>query len=570
LPQGHLEPDADKPGTKAAAVIAEVVGKCEIVQPDPAWKEGWDLADGEAEGWECARVLEYLESHLVTPREKAPEPRVETNISSGDLHEQSLAVWTAVEQVNNPPALLTSAAGLTIVDRDPFDRARRRIAKPELLRQWLTERLAFKRFSNDGVVGAKPSDVLIQNLLAFARPRLPFLRRVTEVPILAPDGRLIASEGFDERSGIYYLPHPALANLETAPDPPTPDEIKSACALIDDLTVDFPFVGECDRAHAYSFALLPIVRATIDGPTPLFRFEAPQARTGKSLLMRTLARLGCSAISDLTAPDDEDEWRKRITSAMGEAPDAFLIDNATALDSAQLAKLLTDDIWEDRRLGGNEQVRYPVRCTFGATLNNPILSREMLGRSLRIRLDAQTAHPEQRKKFRHPNLVEYARENRAALVGALVTLARAAPESDPDAPVLGGYEAFCRRMSATLKAIGIEGLLGDRGDRSSLSSSEIALFAFVEAWADRYAGKEVEIKDLLDLARDTDGLSLGRRDDDNSQRAALGKFLRKHRRYTVGNWCISDPLEGRHPRWHLIPVGRDDGRRDDDGEELEV
>ena len=105
-------------------------------------------------------------------------------------------------------------------------------------------------------------------------------------------------------------------------------------------------------------------------------------------------------------------------------------------------------------------MRYPVRCTLAATLNNPIISREILGRSLRIRLDAKTDRPEQRAKFRHPNLEEYARENRAKLVGALLTLARAASGFDAKAPVLGGYETFSRRMAVVLRAIGVPDFSG--------------------------------------------------------------------------------------------------------------
>ena len=60
--------------------------------------------------------------------------------------------------------------------------------------------------------------------------------------------------------------------------------------------------------------------------------------------------------------------------------------------------------------------------------------------------------------------------------------------------------------------------------------------AFVQAWAESYDGKEVEISELLKIAREIDSLPLGRAENDNSQRAALGKFLRKHRGYTVAKW----------------------------------
>ena len=124
-----------------AILAAEFNGRCQVVQPDPAWRKGWDLADAETEGWNTAKVLQYLEAHLITPKKRVEE-RVEVNISSGDLDEQTQVVWQAIQQVNDPAGLLTSASGLVIVDRDVFGRARRQIATIERLRHWLTARLA--------------------------------------------------------------------------------------------------------------------------------------------------------------------------------------------------------------------------------------------------------------------------------------------------------------------------------------------------------------------------------------------------------------------------------------------
>jgi hypothetical protein len=549
-----LWPDADPPGIKAMTNLADILaGRCQVVQPDAGWCKGFDLADAEAEGWDGARALAYLESHLITPQPR-PEERVKVNVSSGDLEAQSRAVWDTLQLANDPPSLLTSATGLTIVDRDVFGRARRRIATADRLRHFLTSRLAFTRFSKEGEIATKPSDVLLSNLLIYADPPLKFLRRVTEVPILKPDGGVITEEGFDEASGIYYLPHPSLRTLEIGAEPPPPSEIEGALALIEDLLADFPFVAECDKAHAVAFVLVPLLRLTIAGRTPLFRFEAPQPRTGKTLLMRILAGLVCTAVCDISQTTDDEEWRKRITAALREEPDAILIDNATSLESPQLNKVLTDDVWADRQLGGNETVRYPVRCVFGATLNNPIISREIQGRSLRIRLDARSDRPELGRQFQHPNLEEYVRENRAALVGALVTIARATSGFDLDAPVLGGFESFARRMSAVLKAVGIKGFLQDRQDTAALSADEAALVSFVEAWGQHWSSQKVELSDLLPIAESIDGLPLGRSELARSRQTALGMLLHKHRGYTVGQWQISDPVPGRHARWYLIAV----------------
>jgi putative DNA primase/helicase len=552
-----LWPDADEAGVKAMAQLADLFnGRCQVVQPDKLWRKGWDLADAEVEQWDTAKVLSYLVAHLVKPRQRPIMERPSVNIAGGDLASKSNAVWAAVDAINNPPWLVATPTGITIVDRDIFGRGRRQAATLDSLRWALTARLFFQKYDKDGhPTSTHPPDVLLTNLLVNPRPPLGNMRRLCEVPIVAPDGRLIAKEGFDAASGIYYLPHPDLADIELS-ESPTPSEIEGAVALIDDLLADFPFVEDCDRAHAIAFALVPILRLTIVGRTPLFRFEAPQPRTGKSLLMRTLARLACSesGISDVSPTADEEEWRKRITGVLRKEPEAFLIDNADSLESAQLKKLLTDDLWEDRQLGSSDTVRYPVQCVFGVSLNNPVISREIMGRSIRVRLDAKSQHPEARGGFRHPNLEEYARENRAALVGALVTIARASSTPDETVACLGGYEQFCRRMSAVLKAAGISGFLGDAHDDSALSGEESALIHFVELWAEEYSTHQKETADLVQVAERVEGIYLGRSDSVRAKSTALGMFLRKHRGATVGHYRIGDPSDRRPTTWHLIPL----------------
>lgn len=554
-----LWPDNDEPGIKAMAQLAETLrGRCQIVQPDKAWSKGWDLADAETQGWNGQQVLDYLEKHVISATE-APQARPTVTISSADLEIQSQAVWTAINSINDPPWLVATASDLTLVRRDVFGRVRRQPANIENLRKALTSRLEFKKHTAEGfLTGCKPSEVLLTNLIVDPKPPIVFMRRLAEVPVLAPDGRLIMKEGYDRESAVLYLPHPDMATLDLSDEAPSGPEIEGAVALLDDLLADFPFVADCDRAHAIAFALTPIMRLAILGRTPLFRFEAPQPGTGKSLLMRTLARLTCSTISELAPTEDDEEWRKRITSALVREPEAFLIDNANSLKSPSLAKLLTDDTWDDRILGTNTSVRYDVQCIFGATLNNPEVTREILRRSLRIRLDAKTEHPESRANFRHANLEEYCRENRAALVGALVTLSRAAVTLDYKGAMLGGYEPFCRRMAATLKRAGVDGFLGDREDMSALSLQENANVAFVTRWGEQFGTHPVSTNDLLETAKQIDGFWLGKSETDRAQKTALGMWLSHHRGYTIGNWQISDPIRRRQLEYRLIRFGAPD------------
>lgn len=128
----------------------------------------------------------------------------------------------------------------------------------------------------------------------------------------------------------------------------------------------------------------------------------------------------------MTEVRDDDEWRKRVTAKLRQIPSLVLIDNLRAkLDSSAVAAALTAPFWEDRILGGSEMARFPIRCLWIATGNNPEFSNEMARRLVRIRLDPHEERPWQRTGFRHPDLMTWVRANRSRLVAACLTLCQA-------------------------------------------------------------------------------------------------------------------------------------------------
>ena len=83
-----------------------------------------------------------------------------------------------------------------------------------------------------------------------------------------------------------------------------------------------------------------------------------------------------------------EEWRKRITASLRQAPEVILIDNITIrLDSGELASALTAEFWQDRILGVSQIIVLPVRCVWVTTGNNVHMSKEITRRTIRIRLD---------------------------------------------------------------------------------------------------------------------------------------------------------------------------------------
>ncbi|MGA2408805.1 MAG: hypothetical protein ABSG46_00230 [Candidatus Binataceae bacterium] len=70
----------------------------------------------------------------------------------------------------------------------------------------------------------------------------------------------------------------------------------------------------------------------------------------------------------------------------------------------------------------NRTISSPLSVVWGMSGNNPLLSDEIARRTIRIRLDLQCEHPEERTGFRHPNLVRWAMQNRSELLWAFLLL----------------------------------------------------------------------------------------------------------------------------------------------------
>ena len=163
------------------------------------------------------------------------------------------------------------------------------------------------------------------------------------------------------------------------PRSPAPKDLARAKALIfEDLLDDFPFADQASRAHALALVLLPAARELIEGPTPNHLVEAPAPGSGKDLLVDCCLRPALGPhLAILAQAGSDEEWRKRITASFKQAAGAILIGNVTRpLDSGVLAAALTAPVWTDRILGRSEMARYPVRCIWTTTANNPVMSTE--------------------------------------------------------------------------------------------------------------------------------------------------------------------------------------------------
>jgi hypothetical protein len=407
------------------------------------------------------------------------------------------------------------------------------------------------RTSKDGDVTMTdvppPMDVVRDVLALPSWDDVPPLRALVECPTFDREGRLIDRPGYHPEAMLYYAPAPDL-DVPTVPEAPTPTDVAEAHRwLLDELLCDFPFVGDPggwpSRANALAALLLPFVREMIDGPTPLHLIDAPLRRTGKSLLASALAIPALGRPPDtLSEASDGDEMRKRCFALLlGGCPWVLLDNLHHRLDAGALAAVLTSTVFGDRVLGASRMGAALNRAVWMATGNNVTLSPEIRHRSLWVRLDANTDHPETGREFRHPFLLDWAKRNRGRLVWSALVLARSwiAAGKPPSKARLAGYESWASVMGGILDNARVKGLMGNAEQfRRSAVDEEAEWASFGAAWDERYGDQKVLVRDLLAVAEGGDLLAEVLDGPRDSRGVRLGRAVARRVDVPCGGWRI--------------------------------
>jgi putative DNA primase/helicase len=467
------------------------------------------------------------------------------------LHDLVETAYDVVVEANDPPHVYRRGMVLVRMTRDDEGRPFLRAMDHRALRLRLAEVADWRRRTPDG--GTKPThppSVAASTLIAIADRlnRVPNADQIVTAPAFAHDGTLLLEAGYSPAARLIYEPAPGFTVPAVSPRPTNAEIVEARDLIVTELMGDFPFVGDAERAHAVALMLQPFVRPMIGGATPCYLLEAPTPGSGKGLLadVASLPALG-SSLPAMAEGRDDDEWRKRLTSALLQGRPTIRIDNITRpLDSGALALALTEPVWQDRVLGVSRDVLLPIRCTWIVTGNNPSLTTEIARRSVRIRLDARVERPwlagndegGRDITYRHADLRAWTLEHRDLLVWAALTLisawlARSRPGVDTK---LGSYEAWSDVLGGILATAGIDGFLDNLGDLYESSDSEsIALAAFFADWWEEYGNRAVTASDLLHLG--TRYLDLGG-GSSADVRKRLGHRLAHLRNTVRGDLCV--------------------------------
>ena len=430
--------------------------------------------------------------------------------NSGDLPTKTAQAWSAVYVANEPPRIFRNKTGILRINPSEvgWDLLDSKSARHEFARiaDWV-------RPSSKGLTPADPQQMVIDDLLETINPPLPYLKKVTTIPVITSDGRLVSAFGYDADSQIYRVRSLDLSRLDLGEKSRFKDAAEAASFILDECLHDFPLATKQDKAHALALMLHDFARNLFTGPSPFFLLDKPIHGSGATLLATVLCypSMG-SSVPTKVFSNNEEEVRKQITSHLMSGGGPYLFDNLPddrKIDSDVLASVVTSTIYSDRALGTNNDVKLENLGPWIATGNNPDFSGQLKRRVIRARLIPDTDEPYLRENFLHNPLMKWVQENRADLVDACLTIVmswinagRPAWHGQP----LGSFEEFSKVMGGILQNAGVEGFMTDMDyQKDSVNSDTEQVRDLIQEWwktnqnANLTATQIVEIANVADL-----------------------------------------------------------------------
>jgi hypothetical protein len=210
--------------------------------------------------------------------------RAKIVVNNRQLRATTEDCFSAIRSANNPPVLFARTGELVRIQVQETGRNTILLANEDIVRHELTRVADFYKAAKGEYYDCLPPSAVVRDILATPPGlwSLPQITRVIEAPTITSGGRVVQNAGYDSETQLFYNPDPTLCVPEIA-DSPCQDHIDVACALIEVVIGDFPFVNLASRANAIAVLLTIVCRPAIAGPTPLALFDAPAAGTGKSL-----------------------------------------------------------------------------------------------------------------------------------------------------------------------------------------------------------------------------------------------------------------------------------------------
>lgn len=204
--------------------------------------------------------------------------------------------------------------------------------------------------------------------------KLKKLNTVLTIPTMLPDGRLLMSPGFDEKTGVFLQINPD--DWPTITVAPSLAEMQKAYEQFFKPLSQYPWKDPLSKGVALSMLLTAITRAGMR-IAPGFAVQASLQSSGKTFAIQAAAALISGENPPVTSIDEagigsDSELRKALISVALAGKKEYLIDNVLGyFENSALAAYMTGGMIEGRILGQSRMSgSLPFNIFLGISGNN--------------------------------------------------------------------------------------------------------------------------------------------------------------------------------------------------------
>lgn len=468
-----------------------------------------------------------------TPINIKPKPRIQ--VSPGDIP----AAVRAAEAVLIATGRYFASGGavVRIVQRDGQGIVVEQ-AHEQTIKLFLADEIDWEVKGRDGnPVRIDTPHNVVQGILHGQDRLLPVLEGIARQPYFAPDGRLIATPGYDRATGIYA----AFDASEYPLEEPTPELAAQSLAYLQALTAECDFENETDAAAACCAMLTATIRPSLP-VAPAFIFTATGPGSGKSYLADVVTQFaGPEDPLRVSFPEKHEEAGKLVVTVLREKPSAVVFDDMQSnwKSLGPLNRALSSSSTAERLLRRNSTVTVSTRVLFVATGNNVEPERDACRRVVSVRLAPRSETPALRSFKGDP--LGRLRKYRAEAVMCAVNIVRAFLAADaPMANVrpIATYDDWSRLCRHSLIWLGLPDPAQSLIDQVAFDPDQDTLAEFLRVWRKVFGSQSVTVRKLLSKASQHDELmevleDLPIMEGRTVNRGRLGWWIAKRR----GRWA---------------------------------
>jgi hypothetical protein len=367
---------------------------------------------------------------------------------------------------------------------------------------------------------------------------LPVVAAIATLPVVLPDGTILAGSGLVRERGIVFRIPERLMALLPRGDECDDEAVQEALTFLTDTWL-------CDVATDYTgkciliAAALTLIERSLLPDRPVFFVTAGRRGGGKTttLIMLLMAVTGVRPAAAAWSPNEE-ERRKALLAYLMEALPAIIWDNiprGTQISCPHIERSCTTAFYSDRRLGVSELVAVAAAVIHLFTGNNIGPRGDLASRALTARLEVERPDPENRQ-FTHADPIGWTEAHRGRILCALYTLLLGNPNlhADPHTVRKTRFKLWWQLVgSAVEHAVSVSGgsidfqnlFLSQEEDEEESASLADALAALDGQWPGAKREKDATKFQAADVTRKVNDGSEYTPDAERQRNVTVREFL---------------------------------------------